>query len=74
MPEVENAFEEGKPCQKLYTEVYEAYGKICKKYDVMYDEDAENIIYCWMEIAQILGYKMYEYSAKYGRKEQTPCG
>ena len=70
LPEVENAFDLGKPCQLLYAEVYDAYSKLCEKYGVNYDEDAEKIIGSMSDICRELCYKMYEYGAKYGPQKK----
>ena len=68
LPEVENVFECGKPCDILYQRVYDAYERICEKHHVEYDDDVEGIINDLLFLARELGCKMYEYGAKYGMK------
>ena len=67
LPGVENAFEEGKTCQKLYAEVYGLYDRICGRNRAEADEDVDKIIHNMMEIARILGCKMFAYGAKLGK-------
>lgn len=73
LPEVEDAFVPGKPCNQLYWEAQDAYNRICEKYDVLYDADVEHIMDSMTMIAKILAYTMYEYGAKYGRQEKHPA-
>ena len=58
---VQDEFAEGKPCNTLYEEVYNAKENICKKLDVSEDCDVETIIDNLLAIAKILSLKMYEY-------------
>ena len=72
LPKVENAFAPGMPCDQMYADVYDDYQRICEKYAVDHDNDVERIIDSMFCIARELGYKMYEYGAKYGiSAEQT---
>lgn len=73
LPEVENAFSSGMPCDHMYADVYENYQRICEKYAVDYDNDVEGIINSMFQIARELGYKMYEYGAKYGMQKTLPA-
>ena len=60
---VENEYEEGKPCYKLYAGMYDAYERICHrlvKTDTE-DRDVEIIINNLLEIGRHLSLKMYDY-------------
>lgn len=61
---VENEFAEGKECEKLYAEVYDANRRICARLGVDEDQNVENIISCMDEICRILAYKMFDYGVK----------
>lgn len=60
---VENEYEEGKLCSKLYSEVLEAYERICMRLGKpnQEDRDVEIIINNLLEIARCLSIKMYDY-------------
>lgn len=66
LPEVENAFAPGEPCDQMYADVYDAYQRICEQYGISCGKDIERIIDLMFRIARELGYKMYAYGAKYG--------
>ena len=66
LPGVENAFEVGSPCDRLYADVQESYRRICERNGVDFDDDVESIINDLLDICQILGHKMYEYGVKFG--------
>ena len=71
VPGVENAFDEGEPCDLLYKEVYAAQRRLEKRLQVdPYDADVEKIITALMDIQKILCFKMYEYGAKFGITEK----
>lgn len=58
---VDNEFEEGKRCGKLYSEVYDAQCRLAQKLGMEEDKDVERIMNNMNEITRILCYKMYEY-------------
>ena len=71
VPGVENAFEEGKLCNTLYKEIFAAQRRLEERLQVdPYDEDVEKIITAMMDIQRELCFKMYEYGAKFGWKEE----
>ncbi len=73
LPEVENAFSPGMPCDHAYTNVLNKYQRVCEKYGVDYDNDVEEIINSMLQISRELGLKMYTYGAKYAiQKKQIP--
>ena len=74
VPGVENLYEEGKPCMKWYSEMLDAYGRICDRLDVQdEDEDVEIIINSFLSICQEVGYYMYYYGAEFGREKAEPA-
>lgn len=60
---VENEYGEGKLCSKLYSEVLEAYERICMRLGKsnQEDRDVEIIINNLLEIGRCLSMKMYDY-------------
>lgn len=71
---VENEFETGKPCEKLYRNVYQASQRLNDRLreDGKEDDDVETIINCLMAIGQIQSMKMFDYGMLYAemRKKQ----
>lgn len=61
---VENEYEPGKECEKLYGEVYEANRRICERLGVDEDDDVTTILNCMDNIARILAYKMFDYGVR----------
>ena len=72
---VENEFEAGKPCEKLYRNVYQASQRLNDRLreDGKEDDDVETIINCLMAIGQIQSMKMFDYAMLYAemRKKQN---
>ena len=68
VPGVEDAFAEGKPCERLYRRVLEAYERLRTRLETV-DEDAdvESIIDDFLAINRIIGLKMYEYGYEHGK-------
>lgn len=63
---VENAFKEGEVCERCYSNVMEAYQRICTRLGQgEEDEDVEIIIDSLLKIAKVLSYKMYEYGSEF---------
>lgn len=60
---VENEYAEGKPCYNLYSEVFDAYGRICERLGKpdTDDPDVEIIINNLLNIGEHLSMKMYDY-------------
>ncbi len=64
-PIVENLFAEGRTCERLYGEVYDANLRLCEKLGVQEDEDVETIINSLLRISRLLGRKMFLYGMMY---------
>lgn len=64
VPGVENAYADGSQCDRLYTDIYQAYQRLCQRLGVE-DEDAdvEIIIDSLCRIQEILCEKMFHYGA-----------
>ena len=70
VPGVENLFEEGKPCEQWYSDMYEAYERLKHRLgDADEDKDVEMIINSLVLICGEVGEKMYHYGALFGSKE-----
>lgn len=69
IPEVEDAFAGGKLCEVWYSEVLEAYQRICDKLGVSDEADAQIIMRSLMDISKELCYRMYQYGARFGMQE-----
>ena len=67
IPGVENAFATGSRCDRLYSQIYDANGRLCKRLgQIDEDPDVELIINNFMEINRILCLKMYGYGKDHG--------
>ncbi len=62
--EVEDLFEEGKACDILYNNVYDAKLRLNQRLGTEEDRDIELMISCLLEICRIVAYRMYPYGAK----------
>ena len=72
VPGVENAFEEGKPCEQNYRKMLDAYARLCNRLGVGdEDEDAEIMISSLLAIQRELCMKMYAYGAAIERKSHS---
>lgn len=72
VPGVENAFEEGKPCDLWYSELIDTCHKIRELLgDVNCDSEIDKILHCQLSIQQELCKKMYEYGALFANKNPT---
>lgn len=59
---IENEFENGSYCEKLYEQVYASKCNLMKKLETeTEDEDLESIIDSMFKICEYLCYKMYDY-------------
>ncbi len=68
-PDVENLFEDGSLCMREYSNMLEAYERLCDRLGVVdEDDDVEVIISSLMTIQRELGYKMFEYGARFARE------
>ena len=59
--QIENVFEEGSECDKLYENVYQLNREICKKLHVEEAKEVEALIGNLNEIQYIVAMKMYDY-------------
>ncbi|MCD8367950.1 MAG: hypothetical protein LUC48_08030 [Clostridiales bacterium] len=66
---VDNEYEEGKPCEKLYNQVYALKVKINEQLGEEENKDVENLIDALQEIERILCLKMYDYGRFFALKE-----
>ncbi len=64
-PVVENMFAEGRTCEQLYNNVYEANVRLCERLGVQEDRDVELIINNLLHISRLLGKKMFLYGIKH---------
>ena len=70
VPGVENLFETGSECDRLYGAMADAYRRLCRRLgnQIGEDRDVEDILCALMEIQDIVAYKMFEYGQKYPRQ------
>lgn len=67
VPGVENAFAPGSICDRRYSDMLDAYARLCARLGVAdEDEDVEMIINSLLSIQNELCMKMYEYGGKFG--------
>lgn len=68
VPGVEDLFSNDGPGLKLYSQMWDAYERLCQRLGLEETEDAdvEIIINALMDITDLIGCKMYEYGAKFG--------
>lgn len=65
---VEDEFEEGKICHSAYTEILDAYQRICRRLGtVKEDRDLEIIMNNFNTIIECLSMKMYDYGRLFSR-------
>ena len=70
LAEIENAFDDGKPCEKWYCEMLDAYERLLTRLnEEEFDPDAEIMIDSLLRIQKELCLRMYSYGAKYGEQE-----
>lgn len=73
LDDVENLFEEGKPCEQWYSDVYDAYMRLCDRLGVQdEDKDVEIIISSLLRIQDKIAYQMYHYGATFGYEKNNP--
>ena len=66
---VDNLFSTGKECYCLYSEMLEAYERLCDRLnEIDEDEDVEIIINNMLQICKIVGLQMYDYGVEFGIK------
>ena len=70
---VEDEFAEGKYCEKLYSEMLTAYGRICQRLHEPSgeDRDVEIIINNLLDMGRYQSMKMFDYGAFFAKKENT---
>ena len=68
VPGVENLFTSGSPCDLNYTQMTNAYKRLCHHLNqASEDPDVEIIINALLENQRLIALKMYEYGAKKSR-------
>ena len=70
---VEDEFAEGKYCEKLYSEMLTAYGRICQRLHEPSgeDRDVEIIINNLLDMGRYQSMKMFDYGAFFAKKKNT---
>lgn len=70
---VENEFAEGGYCEKLYSEMLAAYGRICQRLHEQSgeDRDVEIIINNLLDMGRYQSMKMFSYGAFFAKKENN---
>lgn len=68
--EVEDLFEEGKPCEVLYGQMLDAYWRLCERLEeeAEADDDGEIMINAMLDIMRIVGLKMFECGQKFSKR------
>ena len=66
MPGIEDEFAEGKICERLYREIYEANLELCRRLGREEDADVEKIINNFFEMNRLLCVHMYHYGVRDG--------
>lgn len=65
---VKNEYEEGKPCEKLYSEAFHLKQHLFDRLDSEDDEEVERLVDCLLEIGNITSMKMFDYGWYYAQK------
>ena len=70
---VECGFGEDRYCEKLYSEMLAAYGRICQRLHEQSgeDKDVEIIINSLLDIGRYQSIKMFDYGAFFAKKENN---
>ena len=69
VPGVEDLFEDGKTCERLYSEMLEAYGRLRQRLGgCEEDPDIEIVINHLLAIGKQVGYAMYRYGTLFGKQ------
>ena len=67
VPGVDPLFEVGQPCLALYSQALDAYQNLCRRLGKTdEDEDVETIFHAFLQMEKEIGYRMYEYGARFG--------
>ena len=67
VPGVENAFDDGAKCERLYAKIYKAERRLEKRLGIPHhDDDVERIIQAMLDIQKYMCFKMYYYGATIG--------
>ncbi len=65
-PEVKNLFKEGMPCDQWYSDMLDAYQRLCVRLGVSNeDDDVEIIVNSLLNIQREMAFHMYYYGAKF---------
>ncbi len=71
VPGVENLFAEGSECSNLYSQMLDAYERLCSRLGVVdEDDDVEVIINSMMDIERKVSMKMFEYGMKFAQEKK----
>lgn len=71
VPGVEDLFADGKPCDRHYTQMWEAYMRLIDRLGGRdYDDDGEIMINSLLAICEKVGYAMYRCGAMFGNQEK----
>lgn len=73
IPGVENLFQPGKTGHALVEKAYKAYDRIRDRYNVESVAEIEDILDAYEAVCKLVGYKMYEYGAKFGTDGNHPA-
>lgn len=65
---VRNEYEEGKPCEELYSEAFHLKQHLFDRLDSEDDEEVERLVDCLLEIGNIASMKMFDYGWYYAQK------
>lgn len=70
VPGVENLYAAGKPCDRYYSEMLEAYGRLRQRLNAGdHDPDGEIMIDSMLAICWEVGYAMYRCGAEFGIRD-----
>ena len=70
--EIEDLFEEGKPCDVLYERLFEAKERILLKLGLDECRDMEEILCCEDEICMYVALRMFDYGVEYASRLCNP--
>ncbi len=58
---VEDEYADGKPCERLYSDMLDAFHRVSARLGVQEDSDAEAMRNCWEQIGRHMCMKMFDY-------------
>lgn len=66
-PKIPCEFDDGRPCEELYSRVCDARVRLSERTGIDFeDRDVLEIVECMEKIAEICALKMYDYGVQYG--------